>query len=60
LSGQPDPQKVGPQILDLPENAVFVLKDFGFYVTHRTYSYADVVVAWLSEIRTCWPRPAAR
>ncbi len=49
--GQPDPQTVPQQILDLPENAIFVLKDFGCYVQHKTYSYADVVVAWLCEIR---------
>jgi ATP-dependent 26S proteasome regulatory subunit len=49
--GQPDPQKVAQEILDLPEEAVFVVKDFGFYVHHKTYSYADVVIAWLSEIR---------
>jgi len=48
---QPDPQKVAQEILDLPEQAVFVLKDFGPYVEHRTFSYADVVIAWLSEIR---------
>jgi ATP-dependent 26S proteasome regulatory subunit len=28
-----------------------VLKDFGCYVQHRTSSYADVVIAWLCEIR---------
>ncbi len=28
-----------------------MLKDFGFHVQHRTYSYADVVVAWLCEVR---------
>ena len=49
--GQPDPQTVPQQILDLPENAIFVLKDFGFYLQHKTYSYADVVVAWLGEVR---------
>ena len=42
---QPDPQKVAQEILDLPEQAVFVLKDFGCYVQHRTFSYADVVIA---------------
>jgi len=49
--GQPDPQKMPQEILDLPENSIFVLKDFGFYVQHRTYSYADVVIAWLCEVR---------
>ena len=49
--GQPDPQTVPQQILDLPENAIFVLKDFGFYIQHKTYSYADIVIAWLCEIR---------
>jgi len=49
--GPPDPQKVAQEILDLPEEAIFVLKDFGFYVAHKTYSYADIVTAWLTEIR---------
>ncbi len=50
-SGQPDPQKVAQEIVDLPENSIFVLKDFGFYVQSKTYSYADVVIAWLTEVR---------
>ena len=50
-SGQPDPQKVAQEILDLPEESIFVLKDFGFYVQTKMYSYADVVIAWLTEIR---------
>ncbi len=49
--GQPDPQAVAQQILDLPENAIFTLMGFGHYIQHKTYSYADVVVAWLCEIR---------
>jgi len=49
--GQPDPQKAPQEILELPEEAVFVLKDFGCYLHYRTFSYADVVVSWLSEIR---------
>ncbi len=49
--GQPDAQKAPQETLDLPENSIFVLKDFGFYLQHKTYSYADVVVAWLREIR---------
>ncbi len=50
-SGQPDPQHVAQQILDLPEESLFVLRDFGWYLRHKTYSYADVVIAWLGEIR---------
>ena len=50
-SGQPDPQKVAQEILDLPEESIFVLRDFGFYVQSKTYSYADVVIAWLTEVR---------
>ena len=50
-NGQPDPQKAPQEILELPENALFVLKDFGCYVQHKTYSYADVVIAWLCDIR---------
>jgi hypothetical protein len=50
--GPPDPQKVPQEILDhLPEEVICVLKDFGFYLQHKTYSYADVVIAWLCEIR---------
>jgi hypothetical protein len=49
--GQPDAQKVAQEIIDLPESSIFVLKDFGCYLQHKTYSYADVVIAWLCEIR---------
>ncbi len=49
--GQPDPQKVAQEILDLPEESIFVLKDFGPYVQPKSFSYADVVVAWLCDIR---------
>jgi len=49
--GQPDPQAAPQQILDLPEESVFVLKDFGYYVQHKSYSYADIVIVWLCEIR---------
>ncbi len=49
--GQPDPQKVPQEILELPEAAIFVLKDFGYYVQAKDYSYADIVTAWLCEIR---------
>ena len=50
-NGQPDPQQVGRQILELPENSMFMLAEFGWYLQQRTYSYADVVIAWLLEIR---------
>ena len=50
-SGHPDPQTAPQQVLDLPEESIFMLKDFGCYVEHKTYSYADVVIAWLCEIR---------
>ncbi len=33
--GQPDPQKVAQEILDLPEEAIFVLKDFGTICSPR-------------------------
>ena len=49
--GQSDPQKVAQEILDLPEESIFVLKDFGWYLDHKKYSYADVVIAWLCEVR---------
>jgi hypothetical protein len=49
--GQPNPQLAPQQILELPEEALFVLKDFGYYVTSRTFAYSDLVTAWLSEIR---------
>ena len=42
---QPDAQKVAQEILDLPEEAIFVLKDFGHYVQSKTFSYFDVVIA---------------
>jgi ATP-dependent 26S proteasome regulatory subunit len=49
--GPPDPQKVAQELLDLPESSLFVLRDFGCYLQHRTFSYADVVISWLCEIR---------
>lgn len=48
---QPDPQRVGQEILELPEESTFVLRDFGYYLDHKVFSYADVVIAWLTEIR---------
>ncbi len=53
--GPPDPQKVPQEILDLPEESLFVLRDFGWYLQHKTYAYADVVIAWLGEIRDVLP-----
>ena len=49
--GPPNPQTAPQQILELPEEALFVLKDFGCYVQSRTFAYFDIVLAWLSEIR---------
>lgn len=49
--GQPDRQAAPQQILDLPEESIFVLKDFGHYLQPKTFSYFDVVIAWLGEIR---------
>ena len=49
--GQPNPQTAPQQILELPEEALFVLKDFGCYLQSRTFAYFDIVLAWLSEIR---------
>ncbi len=49
--GPPQPQQAPQQILELPEDAIFVLKDFGPYVCQRTFAYYDLVTAWLSEIR---------
>jgi len=49
--GQPNPQLAPQQILELPEEALFVLKDFGYYLSSRTFTYSDLVTAWLSEIR---------
>ena len=48
--GPPNPQIAPQQILEMPEEAVFVLKDFGFYAT-KSFAYFDLVVAWLGEIR---------
>jgi ATP-dependent 26S proteasome regulatory subunit len=49
--GPPDPQTAPQQILELPEESIFVLRDFGSCVQSRTYNYFDVVLAWLTEIR---------
>lgn len=50
-NGQPDAQKVCQEMLALPEESIFVLHEFGWYVQQKTYSYADIVIAWLCEIR---------
>jgi hypothetical protein len=49
--GPPNPQTAPQQILELPEEAIFVLKDFGCYLNSRTFTYFDIVIGWLSEIR---------
>ncbi len=49
--GPPNPQTAPQQILELPEEALFILKDFGCYLQSRTFAYFDIVIAWLSEIR---------
>ena len=49
--GPPNPQTAPQQILELPEEAIFVLKDFGCYLQSRTFAYFDLVLAWLCEIR---------
>ena len=49
--GPPQPQTAPQQILELPEEAIFVLKNFGYYLNQRTFAYSDLVTAWLSEIR---------
>ena len=49
--GQPNPQTAPQQILDMPDEAVYILKEFGTYLHSRTFSYFDVVIAWLAEIR---------
>ena len=49
--GQPNPQTAPQQILDMPEEAIYMLKEFGTYLHSRTFSYFDVVIAWLGEIR---------
>jgi hypothetical protein len=47
--GQPEPQKIAQEILDMPEESIFVLKDFGHYLQAKTFSYFDVVSAWLFD-----------
>ena len=49
--GPPQPQMAPQQILELPEEAIFVLQDFGCYLHAKTFAYFDLVVAWLTEIR---------
>jgi hypothetical protein len=49
--GPPNPQSAPQQILELPEEALFILKDFGCYLNSRTFTYFDLVIAWLCEIR---------
>ena len=49
--GQPDPQRVPQEILDLPDESLFVLRDSEWYLQYKTFSYADVVIAWLADTR---------
>jgi SpoVK/Ycf46/Vps4 family AAA+-type ATPase len=49
--GPPNPQIAAQQILDLPEESLFVLKDFSSYLYARTFAAFDLVIAWLVEVR---------
>ncbi len=49
--GAPSPQTAPQQILELPEDSLFVLLDFEPYLHSRTFAYFDVVLAWLNELR---------
>jgi len=50
-SANPTPQKLAQKILDLPEETIFVLKDFGHHLQSRTFSYSEVVTAWSGQVR---------
>jgi hypothetical protein len=58
--GPPNPQTAPQQILELPEEALFVLKDFGCYLNSRTFTYFDIVIAGSARSATSWPTPAGR
>jgi ATP-dependent 26S proteasome regulatory subunit len=49
--GPANPQTAPQQILDLPEECLFVLKEFSPYLHARTFAAFDLVIAWLVEIR---------
>jgi len=38
-------------ILEMPENSIFILKDFGYYINKDTYQLHDVVISWLDQVR---------
>ncbi|KKN91226.1 hypothetical protein LCGC14_0220940 [marine sediment metagenome] len=38
-------------IVEFPNSVICILRDFGIYMQHETYSYDDVVVGWLDELR---------
>jgi ATP-dependent 26S proteasome regulatory subunit len=48
---QGKPDQVPSQVLEFDEHTVAVLYDFGMYLDPKQYSYADVVVSALSQIR---------
>lgn len=45
------PEEVIKSINEMPENAIFILKEFCLYLHHDTYNSFDLVVSWLEEIR---------
>lgn len=38
-------------ILDFDDGVICILKDFGGYLRHETYSGYDIVIGWLDELR---------
>jgi len=52
-SGPCDPQAVPAMIADgkMPSNSFYVLIDFGTYVKHQSYNFADLVLSGLYDVR---------
>jgi len=45
------PELAIQKLVNLDEDSICILKDFGTYLNHNTYNTFDVVIAWLEEIK---------
>lgn len=45
------PELAIQKLVNLDEDSICILKDFGTYLNHNTYNAFDIVVAWLEEVK---------
>jgi len=50
-NAQIPPEEVIKSINDMPENSIFILKEFCIYLHHETYNSFDMAISWLEETR---------